>query len=91
MRRNSGTLKPGRGEVLVACCFFEAGYLIGLWAFGALNNVELDLIAFFKALIPLALDGAVMNEDIGAIIAAEESVPFCVVEPLHCSLVLCQD
>jgi hypothetical protein len=50
--------------------FSESGYLIGLGAFGALDDIELDLVAFLETLIPLALDGAVMNEDICSIIAA---------------------
>lgn len=66
-----------------------AGYLISLWPFGALNNIEFNLIAFFEALIAFALYGCVMDEYVGALIATEETVPFCVVEPLHCSLVLC--
>src|ERR1700722_4915549 len=67
--------------------FSEPGYLIGLGTLGSLNDIELNLIAFFEALIPLALNGAVMNEDVGAVIATEEPMPFCVVEPLNCSLV----
>ncbi len=70
--------------------FFEASDLIGLGAFGSLDDVELDLIAFFEALVALELDGAVVDEDIGAALAAEESVALCVVEPLHGALVLCQ-
>lgn len=66
-----------------------AGYLIGLWALGALNDVELDLIAFFEALVAFTLYGCVMDEYVGTLVATEETVPFCVVKPLHCSLVLC--
>ncbi len=70
---------------------FEPGYLIGLGAFGALYDVELYLITLFEALVPLALDGAVMDEDIGTLVAAEEAVPLCIVKPLYRSPVLCQD
>ena len=35
------------------------------------------------------LYGCVVNEDIGTLVATEKTVPFCVVKPLHCSLVLC--
>ena len=79
-----------RGEIFLIGCFSKTGYLISLGAFASLDDIELDLVAFFEALIPLALNGAVMNEDIGATITPEESVPFCVVEPFNCSLVLCQ-
>lgn len=71
-------------------CFSKTGYLISLGAFGPLDDIELDLVTFFEALISFALNGAVMNEDIGAAITSEESVPFCVVEPFNRSLVLCQ-
>jgi hypothetical protein len=66
-----------------------ASYLIGLGALGALDDVELDLIAFFEALVAFALYGCVVNEYVGALIATEETVPFCIVKPLHCSPVLC--
>src|ERR1700733_456143 len=69
--------------------FFQTCHLIGLWAFCALDDVELDLIPFFQALIAFALNGAVMNEYVCPAIAAEEAVTLCVVEPLDCALVLC--
>ena len=80
-----------RRDAILTGRFFEPGHLIGLGTFGSLNDIEFHLVAFFEALIPLELNGAVMNEDIGAVFASEEPVPFCVVEPLNCSLVLCQD
>jgi hypothetical protein len=83
-------VSPAHRDFLTRC-FSETCHLIGLGSLSPLNNIELDLVTFFQALIPLALNGTVMNEDIGAVIAAEESVPFCVVEPLNRSLVLCQD
>lgn len=70
--------------------FFEPTYLIGLWAFGPLDDVELDFITFFEALVALALDGAVVDEDVCPAVAAEESVALCIVEPLYRSLILCQ-
>jgi len=69
--------------------FFETSYLIGLRAFGALDDVELDLIPLFEALVALALDGTVVNEDVGATISTKEAVAFCVVKPFNCALVLC--
>ncbi len=75
----------------ISGCFFEAGYLIGLRAFGALYDVELYFVTLFETLVSFALDRTVMNEDIGALIATEEAIPFCVVEPLYCSFVVCQD
>src|ERR1700733_13510903 len=66
-----------------------ASYLVCLRSLGSLDDVEFDLIAFFEALVAFALYGCVVNEYVGALIATEETVPFCVVEPLHCSPVLC--
>jgi hypothetical protein len=63
--------------------FFETRDLIGLRTFAALNNVEFNLIAFFETLIALALDGAVMNEDVGSALAAEKAVTFSIVEQLY--------
>ena len=70
--------------------FLEARDLVRLRALRPLNDVELDLIALFEALIALALDRAVMNEDVRPAVAAEEAVTLCVVEPLYGAFVLCQ-
>jgi hypothetical protein len=77
---------------LLACSvinFFQPRHLIGLGALAALNDIEFHLIAFFQALIALALDGAVVDEDVSPALAAEEAVPLCVVEPLDGTLELC--
>jgi hypothetical protein len=70
--------------------FFETRDLISLGTFSSLNDVEFDLIAFFEALVALALNGAVVYEDVCPALAAEEAVTFCVVEPLYGALILCQ-
>ena len=70
--------------------FFETEYLIGLRALCSLNDVELDFIPFFKALVALPLDGAVVDEDVCSPLAAQESITFRVVEPLYRAFVLCQ-
>ena len=69
--------------------FLNSEDLISLRAFGSLNDVELDLVAFLEALIALALDRTVMDEDIGPTVAAQETVAFSVVEPLNRTFVLC--
>jgi|SRR5271170_6464517 len=69
--------------------FFEASNLIGLRAFAPLDDVELHFVAFFEALVAFALDGTVMDEDIGPTVAAQETVAFSVVEPLDRTFVLC--
>ena len=70
--------------------FLEARDLVSLRTLGPLNDVELDLIALFEALVALALDRTVMNEDIRSAFAAEEAVALCVVEPLYGAFILCQ-
>jgi hypothetical protein len=69
--------------------FFEPRDLIGLGTFGSLNDVEFNLITFFEALVALALNGAVVYEDVCPALTAEEAVTFCVVEPLYGALILC--
>ena len=69
--------------------FLEPEDLIGLGAFGALDNVELYLIAFFEALIAVPLDGAVVNKDVWSAIATEKAIPLCVIEPLYDAFILC--
>ena len=68
---------------------FDSCDVVSLGAFGALDDVELDLIPLFEALVALALDGTVVNEDVGATISTKEAVAFCVVKPFNCALVLC--
>jgi len=81
------------GDGLLSCFlvdFFQARDLIGLGAFGSLDDVELNLVTLFEAFVALALDGAVMNEDVSPAVAAEEAVTLCVVEPLYRAFILCQ-
>ena len=90
-----GDAAPGPRPVkqLLACFvinFFETRDLIGLGTLASLNDVEFNLVALFEALIALALDGAVVNEDVSPALAAEEAVTLCVIEPLDGALVMCQ-
>lgn len=62
--------------------------LIGLWTFLTLNNVELDFVAFLEALVSVDLNGAVMDKNIGPIIAPDKAVAFCVIKPLDFAFVL---
>ena len=70
--------------------FLKARDLIGLGTLGSLDDVELNLIAFFEAFVALALDRAVVDEDVSPAIPSEEAVALCVVEPLHGAFILCQ-
>ena len=64
--------------------------MIRLRTLAPLNDVELDLISFVQTLVAIALNGAVMNEDVCSAFAPEKAVAFRVVEPLHRTLVLRQ-
>jgi hypothetical protein len=70
--------------------FFKARDLIRLGTLRSLDDIELNLIAFFKALIAFALNGAVVNEDVCPAIPAEEAVTLSVVKPFYGAFVLCQ-
>jgi len=61
----------------------DLGYVGRLWSFLALHNFELDLVALLQTLIAFAGDGAIVNEHVRSIIAAEEAVSLRIVEPLH--------
>ena len=53
-----------------------------------MNDVELNLVAFFQALVSIKLDRAVMNKHVGAIVPAYKAVALCVVEPFHFAFIL---
>jgi hypothetical protein len=56
----------------------------GLRALLSLGDLELDLIAFLKALVAFRSDRAVVHEDVrAAIVASYEAVALGVVKPLH--------
>jgi hypothetical protein len=54
--------------------------------FRTLNNLKLNLISFLKRAIAIAGDGGIMNENVWAIIAPDEAIPFGIIEPLDSSL-----
>src|SRR5262249_58184669 len=55
----------------------------GLGALGALDHVELHLLALSERPESLGLDGGMMDEDVRAALARDEAKTLCVVEPLH--------
>ena len=56
------------------------------WAFFALSDCELNLLAFVKARIAVGLYFRVMNEQILiAVIGRDESVSFFLVKPFYCT------
>jgi len=54
-------------------------------AFRPFNYVKLYLLTFLEAAESTGLNGGEMYEDILTVLAADETVPLGVVEPLHCS------
>ena len=70
--------------------FLEARDLVSLRTLGPLNDVELDLIALFQALVALTLNGTVMNEDVCSTLAAKKAVALSIIEPFYGALILCQ-
>ena len=60
----------------------DFGDVRSLWSFLAFSDLELDLIAFLKALISFRADRAVVHEHIWAICATDEPIAFGVIEPL---------
>src|SRR3954453_4809761 len=59
---------------------------VGLRAFLALGDLELDPLAFFEALVAVGLDGAVVNEDVTTAVYGDEAVALLGVEPLDRAL-----
>ena len=72
------------------CPATGAHNVIRLRPLAALDDVELDLVAFLEAFVAIALDGAVMHEDVRPAFAPQEAKALRVVEPLHRTLILCQ-
>jgi len=60
----------------------QANDCICLRSFLSLNDVELDVIAFFQGFISVQLNRRVMDENIWPVFTSDESVALGVVEPL---------
>ena len=77
----------GRPPIRIVAC--EAGLdaldVFGLPALGAFDHVKLHLLTFLQAAETAGLNGGEMHEDILAVLAADKTVAFGVVKPLHCS------
>jgi hypothetical protein len=75
------------GQEESLCYLFEAEDRVCLGTFLALNDVKFDVITFFEALISVELDCGVVDEDIGAVFASDESITFCVVKPFDLAFI----
>ena len=60
--------------------------VLGLPALGAFDYVELNGLTFLEAAETAGLDGRVVNENVFAVLTADEAVALRVIEPLNCSL-----
>jgi len=66
----------------------ETNHGICLRTLLALDNVELDFIAFFERFVSVQLNRRVMNEHIWPVFASDESIALGVVKPLDLTFVL---
>ncbi len=65
----------------------DDGYVLSGWAFLALDDIELNLLAFAQRLEATALDRGVVDKTVlAAVLARDESEALAVVEPLDGSL-----
>src|SRR5262249_25423986 len=76
----------GRPSLQKICYCLECLDVLCLQALGSLDDVELHRLAFLQAAEALVLNGGVVNEHVLAVLAADETIAFGVIEPLHCSL-----
>ena len=86
-------------EVVKICCLnsgYEAvagdlfklhfGYVGSLRPFSAVDDVEGNFLTFVERLETVALNRAVMNKDIFAVVNCDEAVAFAFVKPLYGTL-----
>jgi hypothetical protein len=59
------------------------GYVLSLKAFRAVNDLKLDIHAFFQRTISRRLDRGVVDENVLAGFTLDETVAFSCVEPLY--------
>src|ERR1043166_3006652 len=58
------------------------GHFFGLWSFRALRHFKLDFLTLFEGLETVALNGAVVNEDVRRAWLLNEAIALRVVKPL---------
>ena len=66
-------------------CGLDAFDVFGLPALGAFHYVELNLLTFLQAAKTVCLDGGEVNENVLAILAADQTIALGIVKPLYCS------
>ncbi len=60
--------------------------ILGLESFGPLDHLKLHHLIFLERLEPLPLDGAMMYENISAVILGDESITLGIIKPLDLPL-----
>ena len=64
----------------------ELNDVLRLKPLGALGDFERNLIVFAQGFESLRLNGRMVNKQIlTTVFGRDETIPFCVVEPLHCT------
>ena len=58
-------------------------------AFRAIDNLELDPIAFLQGFEALGLDGGEVNKNVIAPVLCDETEPLGIVKPFHCTFFHC--
>ena len=79
-----------KGDLSVAClsnfgCGLDAFDVFCLPALRAFDYVKLNLLTFLQAAEAVGLNSGEVNENILAVLAADESIAFGIVKPLYCS------
>ena len=67
-------------------CWLERLNVFCLPALGSLDDIELNGLTFLQAAEAAGLNCRVVNENVLAVLAADEAITLRVIEPLHCSL-----
>jgi hypothetical protein len=58
-------------------------YISSLRTLGSLHDLKLNHLSFLQGAITVSNNRGIMNEDVGTILAPNESVAFRVIEPFH--------
>ena len=62
--------------------------VVRLKSFFSLGDHELHRLPFFQGTVAVDFDGAVMDENIAALLAFDEAEPFCIVKPFDLAFFL---
>jgi hypothetical protein len=71
------------GELLLLLLFHYVDCLKTFWA---IFGIKADFVTLGKGLKSTALDGRMVDENIGTVVSCDKAKAFRVIEPLHCSL-----